>query len=36
MNTEKEQKELNAAAVICGAIIFGIILAITIITLILS
>lgn len=36
MNTEKEQNELNAAAVICSAIIFGIIIAITIITLILS
>ena len=36
MNTEKEQNELNAAAVICSAIIFGVILAITIITLILS
>ena len=36
MNTEKEQNELNAATVICGAIIFGIILAITIVTLILS
>lgn len=36
MNTKKEQNELNAAAVICGAVIFGIILAIIIVILILS